>query len=193
MKLRTLVDISKKASKISEFVLGNGLKDSIASVTGDIHLDAAKLALESSKFSVAPEDRIKSVITHLEASHIAYSRIHKNVNNFIARNHHPFKFYVAVAKDAWICCLMAICYKYLADEPMVIYSISLAKKAFENHPGNYDESVAIALAGGPLGYLSMFDPSTWGDVSEYNNSFHNGGICSISEHDIEKIRKNLTF
>ena len=53
---------------VTEFISGDGLKEAVSTIVGDIHMDAAKFALETTRDFLNPKDRINSVITHLEVA-----------------------------------------------------------------------------------------------------------------------------
>jgi len=141
------------------FVCGNGLREAVCTIIGDVHLDAAKVALEASRNSTMPRDRINSVITHLEAAHVSYARIHGN-RGYVERNAGWLAIVSSASKDVWICCLMALCYAWLGDPKMVDHSITLANRAFINKNRLYNQKFSNAadfLASLALTTMSLFD------------------------------------
>jgi|GEM_PF-3014803 len=132
MEPTTLIMAANNIQEIIAFVSGTGLKESISTIVGDIHLEAALLALETSLVLNKPSDRINSVITHLEAAHIAFSHIHDKVDNLVDRNFDYQTIRNAVAKDAWVCCIMALCYASLNEKRALEKCLLLGDRAFEN-------------------------------------------------------------
>jgi hypothetical protein len=140
----TLIAVAKDTKAIANFVFGDGLKDTISMLVGDIHLEAAKLALETAIISKNKRDRINSVITHLEAAHSAYSnslseynrtdeslsgRIKKTLGVRRVKIGYNFStIWLTQQKNMWVCCMMALCYTSLGEPQAAINIISLAEK-----------------------------------------------------------------
>jgi hypothetical protein len=78
-----LITAAKSAKSILAFTAGDSFREAVCTIVGDIHVDAARLALETAKIAVFPRERLNSVITHLEAAHAAYARIHNQVGEFL--------------------------------------------------------------------------------------------------------------
>jgi len=128
-----LLNTLKSAATISKFVTGSGLREAISDIVGDIHLEAAKLALETSKVSLKPEDRINSAITHLEAAHASYI---KALEKFVAskyRMHRDQTMDDLACKNAWVCCLIFLCYLYLEDRMAAKVWLARGREGFRLH------------------------------------------------------------
>lgn len=131
MDSNLLVHAASSVPSIREFVLGDGLREAVAAVVGDVHMHAAKVALEASKLSADPVARVNSAITHLEAAHSAFSQVHRDWTSFASRTFKAHSLEKAAIKDRWACCLMALCYVARNDKLMALDSLAKAKKADE--------------------------------------------------------------
>ncbi len=159
MDAATLITIAKNTKSIANFVCGDGLREAISTIVGDIHLDAAKLAIKTSRISENPRDRINSAITHLEAAHCAYERDHSNTG-FLRENTDHMQCKRTKRKDAWVCCLMAMCYAYLNDYRAVRNSLDLAERAIiklDEEPGSLECLAAIPF----LMFSNYLNPRNW--------------------------------
>lgn len=124
-----LLSAAGSAVDLAKFIIGDGLRESMAAITGDVHLKAAQLALRTAEISNSPEDRIKSAITHLEAAHVAYKQIEGRVSTFRGRRFQETQIVVAARKDVWVSCLMALCYTFLGDYGPAKQALGFAKQA----------------------------------------------------------------
>jgi hypothetical protein len=133
----SLIEIAKSSKAILRFIDGGGLKNAISVIVGDIHMDSAKLALETSIIANNKRDRINSVITHLEDAHIAYSSVTKDVyaNAGFMRNVKAVSNFTEVLKlcnkDTYVCCLLAMCYASIGESKAAISSLALAEPYLE--------------------------------------------------------------
>jgi hypothetical protein len=135
---------------------------------GDIHVDAAKLALETANISVRPHDRLNSVITHLEAAHAAYASIH-NQTGFIREVKDGFdhgSIWNACNRDIWVCAVMALCYASLGERRAMLKSLALAEKAFENREfkSNIPDHAQVLLL--PIAVLGVLNPRNWNNDNQ---------------------------
>lgn len=129
----TLISAAKNTQTVLNFVSGNSLKQSISMVIGNVHIDAAKLALESSQIATNQRDRVNSAITHLEAAHVSFSKVHKKANNYLASSFDFVAIDNAANNDVWICSIMSLCYASLNEKYLVKKYIDLGTKALENN------------------------------------------------------------
>ena len=128
-----------------------------------------------------PRDRINSVITHLEAAHIAYARVHGNLG-YIQKRAGWMAIENSVSKDVWVCCLMALCYAWLGDPKMAAHSLNLANRAFINQKtaiSLYASNAAERLASAALLTMSVFN------IMSYNPKE------LIAEEDFKQFRRSL--
>jgi hypothetical protein len=176
-----LIAVAKHSKSIVGFVCGKGLREAVSMIVGDVHLSAAKLALQTSGISASPRDRINSAITHLEAAHCAFEAVHSRVSGLKDKSTNWQQIRNAVAKDAWICCLMALCYAYLEDSEAVKGSLHLAEAAFSNGKLEKEISNAGALIGIPLALIGLLNPRNW--------DFH--GESLINEPQFREFRAAL--
>jgi hypothetical protein len=157
----TLITVAKSTKTIAAFVSGGGLSDAISMVVGDVHFNAAKLAIKTSEVSANPEGRVNSAITHLEASHSAYAAVHRKADGLLKKSADWQQIRNSVTKDAWVCCLMALCYAYLEDYQAVESSLSLAEGAFADGKKESEISDRAALVGIPLALISLLNIRNW--------------------------------
>jgi hypothetical protein len=144
----TLIAVAKDTKAIANFVFGDGLNDTISMIVGDIHLEAAKLALKTATISKNKRDRINSAITHLEAAHIAYSKNLYEYNNPDESLYGAFKkdfglrsvnivfnisnIMLTDQKNVWVCCLIALCYASLDEPEAAMNILSVAERESNN-------------------------------------------------------------
>lgn len=124
---RELFKAATSLQNLLKFVRGDFLVNSIAEITGDIHTEAAKVALSTP--SRCTDDRIRSAITHLEASHVAYKMIHGKSNSFRSQLLDFYHLNTITDKDAYVCCLCALCYAYFDDKRASIQYLNFAHDA----------------------------------------------------------------
>jgi hypothetical protein len=162
MDVMTLINVAKNTQAISAFVSGSGLKEAVSMIVGDVHLEAARFALETSQIAINPRDRINSAVTHLEAAHVSFTMVHRRADNIAAKSFDVHTIACAADKDVWVCCLMALCYVALGEECAVKKCLTLADKAFDNgRLDNYwdDHNIfALFLIGLPLALASNVNP-----------------------------------
>lgn len=150
---------TKNYTALKSFVEGENLKIAVSGIVGDIHLEAAKYALETAEVSVSPRDRVKSAITHLEAAHIAFKQIHDQHKNPLTYLPRINSIECAALKDAFVLCIMACCYTYLKDLAPSAKVLNLAEKAFAiptNSPSFkwYEWPIALGI-GTPLRVVTL--------------------------------------
>lgn len=163
----TLIMAANNIQEIIAFVSGNGLKEAICTIIGDIHLEAALLALETSLILDKPNDRINSVITHLEAAHVAFLHIHDKADNFVDKYFDYQIIRNAVAKDAWVCCIMALCYASLNEKRAVEKCLLLGDRAFENGLNEKKiSSIPESFVAFPIALISLLNLRNWGDLQD---------------------------
>jgi hypothetical protein len=156
-----LIVTAKSVQSISGFISSQGLREALSSVVGDVHLNAAKLALETATTAVRPTDRINSVITHLEAAHVAYASVHSQAHNML-RGLDRQQMSNAVEKDVWVCSLLALCYASLGESQAVKMSLLFADKAFENRQlMMQDESGIRFYIKASVNIASLLNTRTW--------------------------------
>lgn len=160
----TLIAFAKCTQNIADFVSSPDLNEVISTIIGDVHVDAARLALDTAKITSNPRERLNSVITHLEAAHSAYARIYINAT-FIQLSYNHVELDCIVSRDAWVCCVMALCYARLGEFQAAGNSLRLAKAAFKYDSANQTEDWELkALPALPLSILAIFklvDPKFW--------------------------------
>jgi hypothetical protein len=172
MEPLSLITFARSAKTISDFAFGPGIKDAVSAIVGDVHVNAAKLALETAGHAVDRNARVNSVITHLEAAHTAYANIY-NQAGFIKENTDWQACRNARFKDVWVCCVMALCYAAQGEHWAVMNSLTLAERAFENKDPDCPEGVfAAAGAAGkalielPIVFLSLLNLRNWNEQDE---------------------------
>jgi hypothetical protein len=126
--LASLITVAKNMKAISDFIYGKGLNQAVSDIVGDIHINAAKLALETARIAVNQKDRINSVITHLEAAHIAYSKNLKQYQGKYAKlGYDSLSIVETYHKNVLVCCLMALCYASLGESRAARNSVTRAE------------------------------------------------------------------
>jgi hypothetical protein len=168
-----LITVVKIAKSSSDLINSAGLKDAISTIVGDIHVDAAKLALNTAR---EPRDRLNSVITHLETAHIAYSKIHGQWEDEKWLGWKPVVS--ACHKDVLVCCVMAICYSSLGERQAVIDFLSRAETAFAHKEAILKSDFEIRFPLFPLGFYAVaglianvgyLNPRNWAKLREPMN------------------------
>lgn len=138
----TIVSEISTGLTLLAFLTGDGLRRVLIEM-GDIHSDAASLAMRTSKDSEFPEDRIRSAITHLEVAHVTYNRIMKS--SYLRKVADYANFEIATHKNYWAVMTLAVCHKYLNDIPSMEQSIRLANdtQGFQNRVEDEQHSFKI--------------------------------------------------
>jgi hypothetical protein len=129
----TLISAAKTPFTISKFIAGDGLREAISTIVGDINLKAAEHAYNKAQISNNQEARINSIITHLEAAHAAYAAVHEKATHELRREAVSYNVIgYACSSDVRACCIMALCHAHLGDYQSASYSLMLADKAWEH-------------------------------------------------------------
>lgn len=186
-----LIAAAKNATALAQFISDGGLEAAIATVVGDIHTDAAKLALSMSSTSNSPSDRVRSAITHLEAAHVAYRTIVESaMNSWLGPYPRVMKVAAAANKNAWVCSLMAVCYAHLGDAPAVARSIEMAREARKCLDAEFlGEGKYSKARDYSLGWLLfMSSPDNWITLAKIRNG---GGPPQISSAEINSLASRL--
>ena len=159
-----LVETAKKMNSIVKFVYGPGLKDMISQTVGDIHFDAAHIALETASISRNPNDRINSAITHLEAAHAAYRKILSSLNNDIGFLTSPFRWkqeIEAKRMNVAACSLLAMCYAGQGDKEAALDALKRGDDTFKLPELSKISSVMLTLFGQLIAIAGAMDPTLW--------------------------------
>lgn len=180
-------------NSVVSFVEKRGLTEMLDTI-GNVHFEAATNALEKRSMAVDKFAPVRSAITHLEAAHVAFKRIHQSHRYF-----RVVTWKLAGFKDVWTLALMATCYLYLKE-------ITLAKQKAEEaktvlyHVQNPPRNAAMSGGGGHpyaerapedlAGPLTLFNPVEWFKVpalisfwigDEQANEF-DGFYATIQKH-----------
>ncbi|MFG6100535.1 hypothetical protein SPB21_35180 [Leptothoe sp. ISB3NOV94-8A] len=123
-----LVPFVGTSAKIVTFFSGGSFGAALDAVSG-VHASAAKDVMRKIDFSANPREAVNRVLTHLEAAHVAFYRIW---NSPISSAVLPVRVYYAAKKDMEVCCLMAMCHKFLGDDNRIIMqALSDARKPID--------------------------------------------------------------
>jgi hypothetical protein len=161
-----LVGAMKTVRSLSQFMGGGGLAEAVATIVGDVHMDAAKLALSMSSTSNSPEDRIKSAISHFEVAQVAYDRVQAKSETLLGSAFNILDIILAGYKSVWVNCLMAMCYYHLGDKQAALRVIGMAESALDRAVANDNRLMDSNLLGQAVGgfvasFTVLFRPSSW--------------------------------
>jgi hypothetical protein len=146
----------------------NGELDTILSSIGDVHFEAAKEALAKMGTARNKKAPVQSAITHLEAAHIAYRKLHDGEGaDFRAAS-----YALGVNMDMYTLCLMATCYMYLQELELAKECVAKARDVFKGFQAFRNARGSITGGGGhPYGerlndwqrgvLTTIFNPSQW--------------------------------
>jgi hypothetical protein len=187
-----LISAAQNSSAVAGFIFGGGLETAVATVMGDIHADAAKLALTMSSNSNSPADRVKSAITHLEAALAAYRKVYaRGDSSMPTAVYRMWESFDAKLKAAWAGALMAMCYAYLRDPVAVAKSIELARQAITGNRKEGEEGTASAwkhFAFVGLAGAMLLNPGTY---KIWAAEIAGKGTPLISVSEIDSLAKSL--
>jgi hypothetical protein len=157
----TLIKVASTTTKLFDLVNGKELKDAISTIVGDIHVNAAKFALETTITAVNAKDRLNSAITHLETAHFAYTKIHSNKIS-VRKAYFDWELVNdACYKDAWACSVMALCYASLNERHAVTHSCNLAREAVLKQPRRAERPSLNRLLPPGVYVFGYLNPKNW--------------------------------
>lgn len=126
MQFTVVLSAADTLKKVSDFIYGDGLVESLRIMTASDDLDAAILAL--SMDSNSPKDRIKSAISHLERAYISNRKVY--IASLEAESLSRLKKTLSLTGRAMnnclmISCLLTLCYVDLRDKRGAKSSLAL--------------------------------------------------------------------
>jgi hypothetical protein len=116
-------DAAENLATIKRFV-ETGQGERLLSEFGEVELEAAKLALSSANIARNPAQEVQGAVTHLQSAHVALKRTY-STKKFITLPDEA----KAANTDIWVCCLMAVCYRYLGEDQLVQSCLDMAQQA----------------------------------------------------------------
>jgi hypothetical protein len=108
-----LIASAGSLNKVKKFVQTGELQRTLSAL-GEVELEAAKLALSSANIAQDPTREVHAAVTHLQSAHVAFKNKYCSKEFITLPDEHK-----AANVDVWICCLMAMCYRYLNEEKLV--------------------------------------------------------------------------
>ncbi|NEP01362.1 MAG: hypothetical protein F6K58_22445 [Symploca sp. SIO2E9] len=152
MDIASLISYAKTAQGIYNFFAKDSITEALESI-GGVHLDAAKNTINKINFASNPMEAVNRTLGHLEDTQAAYMRILKS-NTILVRNWYKHK--KIQIEYINVCCLIAMCHKFLGDGDQVINlilndaqnvldgkHITSIQKALWNAPGSSINPVPI--------------------------------------------------
>ncbi|GEM_PF-2706861 len=109
MEPAMLVTATKTVLSLKKFVEGSPIVDAIEKI-GENETNAAMDALKSAKYAQDYNLAVNRALVHLESAHQHLKAASKDIQFMRAG-----QTYVAIDKDRDVCCLRALCHKYLGD------------------------------------------------------------------------------
>lgn len=167
-----IVSVAETAKSIHQFVEGELV--SILTALGEVEYAAAVDALNNISRASKPANQVLLAVGHLQSAHVAYRRIHQigGAKRYFTL---PTRM-LALHKDIFTLCLMAVCYRYL-DEPLLMQDAlqdaiegldtwslvnnapTLGELTDRQTRAKYLDGVAAAVG-------SWFNPGSWGTISQ---------------------------
>jgi hypothetical protein len=110
-----IVSAAETAKSVQRFVEGQLV--GILNAFGEVEYAAAVDALDNISRARKPANQVLLAVGHLQSAHVAYRKIHQasGIKQYFTL---PTRM-LALHKDIFTLCLMAICYRYL-DEPLLM-------------------------------------------------------------------------
>jgi hypothetical protein len=179
MSLELLTLIQNTQDLIS-FVEGDGLIEALEAI-GDVALTAAQAELRNASYAYKPEDRIKAAVVHLGTAQIAF---HKAYGSSISQQpkweHAP--------KDAYACCLLAVCYQYLGEPLLRDQYLEKARRAYYDSLVSHEDGLTLSFALTTMKiWVNLVNPVCWYKaVAAYFDP-----LPDIDSSDIEKLGNRL--
>jgi hypothetical protein len=133
-----LIKAAKDVKSIYEFVNRRSLVDAVSELSGDLHMSAAKIAVETINIVDDKYSRIQAVITHLESAHGSYLHSISQYGGMYRFNAgwHIETFLTLIQKNMYTCCLMALCYASISESKASLNCLDRAGKPYlEMFPG----------------------------------------------------------
>jgi hypothetical protein len=167
MPFGTIVSAAQSYNSVCKFVTSGELYEAV-SVIGDTELEAAQLALDSSRIARDPKAQVWAAITHLQTAFTAYRNSHQRLSTGFKKNLSVLGIEIVLRKLRWVSCLMAVCYVYVGEIELAKEAVKCAREAKRQ----LQESDASLLT-----ILSMLNPA------EYKRFFEDTNALMISEGD----------
>lgn len=98
---------------------------------------------------------------------IAFSHIHGKVNNLVDKSFDYQIIRNVVARDAWIRCIMALCYASLNEKLALEKCLLLGDQAFKNRLK--EKEISSTLEGFiplPIAIIGLLNPRNWCDLQD---------------------------
>ncbi|MEM9276428.1 MAG: hypothetical protein AAGA80_26280 [Cyanobacteria bacterium P01_F01_bin.143] len=169
------------SKKVFSFISGGSFQVALNAI-GSVHLSAAEDVIKKIEFSSDPREAVNRVLSCLEITHISLNR---TWNSKILSNLLIADAGIAALKDTQVCCLIAMCHKYLGDDKKIIMqAIHDAQKAL----AFYQQSLKTQT--GLLGTIKeIFYGSTLYNPIKSIYALHT--MERISQEDLDKFSKKI--
>jgi hypothetical protein len=146
-----LTVVAKNAKSVHSFI-DDGTLFQVLETLGDVEYEAAKEAFEKVKRAKDKRAQLWSVVTHLETAHKAFEKAWRSPYRKYFK---MVSFMETVEKDQITLALMAVCYRYLGEEKLVLDTCEKVIEAWEK--SNYSNMVEAGFAI----LTANFDPKAW--------------------------------
>lgn len=144
-----LINVVKTYSSLCSFVEDGQLAIALNAI-GGVHLKAARYVLDEIHYTSNSREAVNRVLTHLEAAHIAFRDLWES--DSLTGQYHRL---IDSLKDTRVCCLIAVCYKFLGNEQrLVSRALDNAEQALNVYFYETDNKDRILLRiVNPFGYI----------------------------------------
>ena len=130
MTLVSLVHAASSMNSIINFIEGASFLEAL-SVIGDNELKAAKQAMQNVGKAQDKKRDVTLAVGHLQSAHTAYRSIWQQTLASFTGNTKLVTLGLAVDKDRYVSCLMALCYVYLGEFQLAQDYVAFAKEALQ--------------------------------------------------------------
>ena len=124
-----LVHAASNINNVINFIEGVSFRDALSAI-GDNEVEAALLAMQNAKKAHDVKREVESAVNHLQSAHIAYCSVWQQIrgSDFSKWTRGASQDW-ATLKDAYVSCLMALCYIYLGEFHLAQDCAAFAKEA----------------------------------------------------------------
>jgi hypothetical protein len=172
--LTKLFEVVSTARGLRDYIL-NG---EMASLLGELELTAAQEALNKATLARDPESQVWSAVNHLESAHVGFRSTYKGQGRWYHSAATRCAQEVAAAKDRWVLCLMACCYKLLGEPKLCLKALELAEEA---HVFGETEPVLSTFTI----MFQVWDPRLW------YHSYLGNKVPHLTPTDVLNLRNRL--
>lgn len=152
----------------------------ILSSIGDVHSNAAMLALRNIDFANDPNRELTLAVGHLQAAHIAFSSWYMKLNS-LQRGYHYSAFHLASQKDRLVCVMAAMTYALLGEHTLMKQNMQRANNALDYTRDN-----------APSMFAGSFNPKHYTEIITAEVLKQEQQIPKLSGEDLYRIEDYLT-